>query len=118
MEATPETDKVLEVGRFRFSEAAFAKAKQLLQQLAAAAPQHLAVVDEVGPLELRQEGFYPELNTLAQHYCGPQVWVVRQSCVEAVITTFNLQHKTNLQIYHWPELDLLKSYFLRTFTKT
>ena len=73
----------LEVGRFRFSAEAFDRASQYLLEAARNPDTKLLIVDEVGPLELRKEGFYKALNDLMVNPPGPDLLlVVRSELVE------------------------------------
>jgi len=60
----------LEVGRFRFSAAAFGKACNLLLAMENRKPPVL-VVDEAGKLELAGKGLFPALSILTDIYSGP-----------------------------------------------
>lgn len=62
MNASAEETKVLEVGKYRFSEAGFEQASMLLKDVCCKPLPSFLVIDEIGPLELNQQkGFY---NTL------------------------------------------------------
>lgn len=50
----------------------------------AARSADLVIVDEVGPLELRGEGWAPELDRLHQQPCRSMLWVVRPELIEEV----------------------------------
>ena len=73
----------LEVGRFRFSAEAFDRASQYLLEAARNTGTKLLIVDEVGPLELRNEGFYKALKEVMKNPAGPDLLlVVRSELVE------------------------------------
>jgi nucleoside-triphosphatase THEP1 len=75
----------LEVGRFRFSAEAFGQASQYLLEAARNTGTKLLIVDEVGPLELRKEGFYKALKEVMENPPGPDLLlVVRSELVEEV----------------------------------
>ena len=44
----------------------------------------VVIVDEVGPLELSAAGWAEALDTLAEHWRGPMLWVVRRALVNKV----------------------------------
>ncbi len=60
MEATEDDEDILAVGRFVFSKDNFGKAVQIIRD--AIHEEGWLVIDEVGPLELRGEGFSEVLN--------------------------------------------------------
>lgn len=81
----------LEVGRHRFSLASFHRADGVLRQALADRGRRPLALDEVGPLELRGQGFaaiVPELvvAAAARHV----VLVVRAGLVEAVRARFGI----------------------------
>jgi nucleoside-triphosphatase THEP1 len=81
----------LEVGRFRFSAAAFDRASQYLLETAWHPDTKLLIVDEVGPLELRKEGFYNALKEVMENPAGPDLLlVVRSELVEEVKQFFGI----------------------------
>lgn len=79
-----------QIGPFRFSADGQRFGKSLLQ------PENLAnadftAIDEIGPLELKGGGWANSLNTLLESSSSKQIWVVRNSLVQAVITQFALK---------------------------
>ena len=75
----------LEVGRFRFSEAAFERAADKLVSAALIQKVKLLIVDEIGPLELEEKGFAEILKILITIVPGPDLLlVVREELVEEV----------------------------------
>lgn len=74
-------------GPFRFSPQGLELGRKALAAAAAAAD--VIIVDEVGPLELRGEGWAPELDVLARRG-KPMAWVVRESLVQEVCRAWNL----------------------------
>jgi len=88
MEADKDESPVLEVGRFRFSISGFEKANRVLRE-SFSVPGWL-VADEVGPLELRGEGFYNTLKELITRNRPRLLLVVREGLLDQVITRFTL----------------------------
>lgn len=86
-----EEEEVLEVGRFRFSKNSFQKAIQSIYR-SLEEKKDWIVIDEIGPLELRGEGFADVLHDLIRN--KERVYkillVVREGLVEKVIDYFNL----------------------------
>jgi nucleoside-triphosphatase THEP1 len=89
-------EQALAVGRFSFSASAFEKANLLLQTYLQQPHWKYLLIDEIGPLELKQElGFYPTLQYLltAAHLPCNIAIVVRAQCCTALATLFALHHK-------------------------
>ncbi len=80
-----ETGSGPRTGSFQFSESALAKGNSILREPGAI---DLLVVDEVGPLELGGDGWWP---ALVEQMDTPmnQIWVVRSSLVEEVRDRIN-----------------------------
>ena len=85
MEATGDEDS-LAVGRFLFSRSSFEKAIQVIRD--AISEKGWLVVDEVGPLELRGDGFYAVLKEVLAARREKIVWVVRAGLAELVKECF------------------------------
>ncbi len=102
MEADANDSGVLHVGRFVFKQAAFDEASAIITN---AKQCNYLVIDEVGPLELREEGLYHTVqNALQQHRAGNIVLVVREGLVEKVTAFFGLQQVCIITKH---QLDLL-----------
>ena len=71
------------LGAFRFSPDGISFGLKVLAE-ARRLDVDVLMVDEVGPLELRGEGWAPELERLARERRKPMVWVVREGLVEDV----------------------------------
>ena len=84
----PEEDEVaIPVGRFQFRQAAFDWAVQRIEQSLGQAGS--VVIDEVGPLEMRNGGFAALLDRLERDYPAiRRVLLVRSSLVDAVVGRF------------------------------
>ncbi|MFM8454303.1 MAG: nucleoside-triphosphatase, partial [Gammaproteobacteria bacterium] len=81
----------LEVGRFRFSAEAFRKACDYLLHAGGKTDAKLLLIDEIGPLELRGEGFSEVLKLLLSEPAGPDILlVVRSELVQEVQAYFGL----------------------------
>jgi nucleoside-triphosphatase THEP1 len=90
MEASEMDVDVLSVGRFVFSKASFERAKRVIAG-GIGRPGFL-VIDEVGPLEMRGEGFYTVVKEALQRQDAGQViiFVVREGLVDRVKEFFML----------------------------
>lgn len=77
------------VGAFSFDPDGITFGRQALESAIAAKVQ-LLFVDEVGPLELRGDGWAPILHRLLSEATGAMVWVVRGELVEEVQKSYPL----------------------------
>jgi nucleoside-triphosphatase THEP1 len=90
MEAEDRETEILKIGKYRFKKKSFNKAITTLQQSLNEKKGWL-VIDEIGPLELRKEGFYKILNEILGTKTSLQIiLVVRNSLIEEVINFFRL----------------------------
>jgi len=87
MEATTG-EKTLAIGRFAFSKAGFDKAIQIIRN--AISKEGWLVIDEVGPLELKGEGFCDVLKEVSAIRNEKTILVVREGMVEKVKAYFNI----------------------------
>jgi nucleoside-triphosphatase THEP1/ABC-type thiamin/hydroxymethylpyrimidine transport system permease subunit len=94
MEAEMDDPELLAVGRFMFSKKNFLKAIQVISD----SKNHYGwlVIDEIGPMELRGEGFCDVLReTLASENNNQKIlMVVREGLVEEVKEYFHIQEAT------------------------
>jgi nucleoside-triphosphatase THEP1 len=91
MEAAGDETDILQVGRYVFSKQSFAAAAQVIRD-GMPRPGWL-VIDEVGPLELRGQGFHDVLQEALRQQPEEQtiVLVVREGLVEKVREVFDLE---------------------------
>lgn len=75
-------------GSYRFSPAGLAFGRRALERAVSAG---VAIVDEVGPLELAGGGWAPALERLCRERTGPMLWVVREPLAAAVRERWGLQ---------------------------
>lgn len=94
MEATSGESETLSVGRFIFSKAGFDKAIQIIRE--GINTSSWLIIDEIGPMELRGEGFHDILIEILQQQQPGQtlVLVVREGMVVKVKEKFGLQDAT------------------------
>lgn len=91
MEATENEKNILGIGKYKFSKAAFERASQILSN-AINKNSGWIIIDEVGPLELKGEGFSEVIKKLFS--ISPQlniVLVVRENLFATVLQYFNIQ---------------------------
>jgi nucleoside-triphosphatase THEP1 len=91
MEAAPEEIGVLVIGRFIFSNKSFDKARQIIHD--AIGKEGWLVIDEIGPLELKGEGFSAILKEAlaGQHEKQKILLVVREGLIDKVKESFKLK---------------------------
>lgn len=89
MEAVSAETAIMTVGRFAFSKAGFDKAIKIIRENIKL-PGWL-VIDEIGPLELREEGFHDVLKETLDNRTGNTLLVVREEMVQAVQAFFNIK---------------------------
>ena len=102
MEASAEDEDVLPVGKYRFSKNFFDRAitvlKEGLQQ-----KKGILILDEIGPLELRNEGFNKEIREIVADKKTQQkkIIVVREAILQNVTNFFGIE---NYQIVRPPPI--------------
>jgi nucleoside-triphosphatase THEP1 len=77
------------IGPFRFSEEGQNFGKEILK------PENLegcrfVVIDEIGPLEMKNEGWAPSIDLLMHHPEITHIWVVRKNLVNEVIKKWQI----------------------------
>jgi len=82
-----ESNGQLLVGKYSFSASAFAAVEQHVQSHNEAAE---LIFDEIGPLEIRGEGFSSLLKQTLQNYSGKLLIVLRSEIVKQAIEAFQL----------------------------
>jgi nucleoside-triphosphatase THEP1 len=90
MEANENETGVLYIGKFAFSKTSFDNAQQIIRE--ATDKRGWLVIDEIGPLELKGEGFYNVLKEILQYNPTEQkiLLVVRETMIEKVKELFEL----------------------------
>ena len=91
MEATGE-EETLVVGRFVFSKAGFDKAIQIIRN--AIHKEGWLIIDEIGPLELKGEGFCDVLKEVLALRREKILLVVREGLAEQVKDHFSMYSST------------------------
>lgn len=82
MEAMPGEKETLAIGRFIFSKTNFEKAIGIIRK--AIHKDGWLVIDEIGPLELRGEGFCDVLKEAIAKRSGNMILVVREGLAESI----------------------------------
>jgi nucleoside-triphosphatase THEP1 len=99
MEAAENETAVFKIGRYTFCEKAFEKASLILQENLKRASGWL-IVDEIGPLELQQKGFYQTITNIIanNNYDLKKLLVVRMSLLEEMISFFKIKTCTIVKL--------------------
>lgn len=99
MEAGENEINILEVGKYRFSRGAFKRASTIISN-SIIMNAGWVVIDEIGPLELKGEGFADAVKkVLHQQYSLANILlVIREGLVENVLHFFNI---SNQRILEW-----------------
>lgn len=85
-------EEVLEVGQFRFSKNAFDQAIDIIRKAWNEDQTDWLIIDEIGPMELRGEGFSQVLSEMLQSKKSKRIiLVVREKLVKDVIDHFHLE---------------------------
>lgn len=88
MEAALDESPIISVGKFSFSKSGFDKAVTTVR--AAIPIPGWLVIDEIGPLELRGEGFHDVLKEALSLRTGNILLVVREGLVQQVQDYFTI----------------------------
>lgn len=91
MEANNEEKSILLIGKYKFSVKAFDKAKQILLQSLPSTINYL-VIDEIGFLEIKGEGFYECVRTILKENIAQKIILfVRRNLLADVVKIFDLE---------------------------
>ncbi len=101
METTFDDPTALQIGRFHFSKAAFDWASVAIEK-ACRTQTEIIVIDEIGPLELQDNGFAKLLRNilLKEDFQGELILVVREQILDEVLLYFNIK-KENVNVINW-----------------
>ena len=96
IDPTKTNEPLTSIGKFNFYTAAFEKANTIILDALSQNP-HWLVIDEVGKLELKGEGFYRSVAEVTKVYGnkekpGNLLITVRDSLCEDIISFFNIQN--------------------------
>jgi nucleoside-triphosphatase THEP1 len=96
MEAASNED-TFQVGKYNFSISAFEKASEILLKAAKNEKAELLVIDEIGPLELKNEGFHNTLKSILEMENGVKTifLVAREGLVNDIRNHFNISEENS-----------------------
>jgi molybdopterin-guanine dinucleotide biosynthesis protein A len=91
----PQQEKSISIGKFAFNKDVFNKACDILVH-PSTLENDVVIIDEVGPLELKEQGYYHSLKNLLENWTnkreGTLILVVREQLVNEVIAKFDLKN--------------------------
>lgn len=88
MEAAGDETEIISIGKFKFSKNNFSRAIQVLKR--DIGKQGWLIVDEVGPIELKGEGFAEILTEMIAERSGNILLVVREGLLQNVVKQFGI----------------------------
>ena len=89
MEANDNEKETISIGRFDFSKVSFEKAIKIVRD--EMNKKGWLVIDEIGPLELRKEGFHNVIRQVLKSSSSQLLFVVREGLVDKVTELFELE---------------------------
>jgi nucleoside-triphosphatase THEP1 len=81
--------KKVRVGRFYFDMQGIEFGREIILE-SPNQTNDLLVIDEIGPLEINDQGWAPALEVVIKNSGFPQLWIVRESLLKPVIRKWNL----------------------------
>ena len=90
-------EKMAKVGNFFFNNEGIACGKKALN-IVNFTEADVVIIDEVGPWELKNQGWAESINHLVKSFNKPMIWVVRESIVDKVIDNWSLQNPLIIDI--------------------
>ncbi len=101
METSSDDPAALQIGKFYFSQTAFDWAINVIEN-ATTNQADIIIIDEIGPLELQDNGFAKLLKNilLKDNFDGELILVVREKILDEVLLFFNIK-KENVNIMNW-----------------
>jgi nucleoside-triphosphatase THEP1 len=81
--------KKVRVGRFYFDVQGIEFGREIILE-SPNQTNDLLVIDEIGPLEINDQGWAPALEVVIKNSGFPQLWIVRESLLKPVIRKWNL----------------------------
>ncbi|MBS1760277.1 MAG: hypothetical protein JST23_09160 [Bacteroidetes bacterium] len=104
MLAKPNEDALI-IGKYNFSKAGFEKAINII--LENSTKDNWLVIDEIGPLELKGEGFNSCLKQVLKNRSNKLIIVVREGLAESVCNSFGIKQASQ-KIISVEELKFLQ----------
>lgn len=93
-------EEIIDVGNFRFLKSTFNDANAFLISIASETENNYLILDEIGKLELRNEGLHISAEKLVPFYNSNKnkhlIFVVRESLIESVLKKYSISEYTIL----------------------
>ena len=86
---TDNNDNWLKCGRYYFNPEGLSKGNEILS-IARLSGKDAVIIDEIGPLELGNQGWSDAIENVCRNSLIPQIWIVRESLVSRVIKKWNV----------------------------
>ncbi|WP_417213445.1 nucleoside-triphosphatase [Bizionia sp.] len=105
-----ETEKIIQIGNFRFLKSAFDKANNYLLTIASNNPNNYIIIDEIGKLELKNDGLHESAEQLISKFQLDEkhhvILVVRDYLLDAVLEHYAISEYSVIK-----NEDLKRDYF-------
>ena len=95
----------IKTGKFYFNPEGLEFGRTILKKLSA---DSVVVIDEIGPLEMRGEGWTESIESILKSFDNTMIWVVRRSLTESVIKKFDVRNVSILDIAKYSPAELVK----------
>ena len=79
----------LKFGKYFFNQAAISKGREILE-IDNLSDKQLIVIDEIGPLELTNQGWSNSIEDITRSLEVPQLWVVRKGIINNIVRKWNI----------------------------
>lgn len=107
MEEIENGSETIAVGKYIFNKSVFQTAKNQFEKDLKNPQIKLLIIDELGPLELRKEGFHSLLNILYPHFMKKEfLFVIRSTLLNDFQIVFSMM-KFQTQIWTIENIDKL-----------
>jgi nucleoside-triphosphatase THEP1 len=101
-ESNVDSEKIVSIGPFRFLKESFQKANDYLLSVASEMDSKYVIIDELGKLELKNQGLHHAAETLIPDFLFSTsqhlILVVRASLLEDIIEHYNISEYQLLKI--------------------
>jgi nucleoside-triphosphatase THEP1 len=91
-------------GKYHFDPGTITEGEKILSSIP---KTHIAVVDEVGPLEMQGGGWDRGLKNLVDRHPAPMIWIVRRSIIRQVIRKYALVNVLIVDITRFKPFELV-----------
>ena len=109
LEVETESENTIKIGTFRFLKSAFQKANDYLIASAEKKNHHYLIIDELGKLELKNEGLHFSAKKLIPKYMYDEkqhlVLVVRASLHDGIIKHYNISQYSVIKKENLEQID-------------